>query len=61
MDLWDMVDKRNQRRPLVCPILCRGNAYPFRRVFVNQRYVVLRLERSMSVELKPKITEYYQF
>ncbi|XP_046432043.1 C-mannosyltransferase dpy-19 isoform X1 [Neodiprion virginianus] len=60
-DLWDMVDKRNQRRPSVCPILCRGNSYPFRRVFVNGRYIVLRLERSMSVELKPKITEHYQF
>ncbi|XP_012263120.2 probable C-mannosyltransferase DPY19L1 isoform X2 [Athalia rosae] len=60
-DLWDLVDERNSRRPPVCPILCRGNPYPFRRVFVNRRYVVLQLGPSMSIELNPKIIEYHQF
>ncbi|XP_015111012.1 probable C-mannosyltransferase DPY19L1 isoform X1 [Diachasma alloeum] len=57
VDLWDISDngraKRLGKRPL-CPILYSGNAHPFRRVFANNHYVVLRLDYSTYVELKPK-------
>ncbi|XP_029038463.2 probable C-mannosyltransferase DPY19L1 isoform X1 [Osmia bicornis bicornis] len=57
IDLWDMVDngtaKSAGKLPL-CPLLFRGNAYPFKRAFVNNRYVVLQLDYSYYVEVKPK-------
>ncbi|XP_012139747.1 protein C-mannosyl-transferase DPY19L1 isoform X3 [Megachile rotundata] len=57
IDLWDLVDngtaKAAGKLPL-CPLLFRGNAYPFKRAFVNNRYVVLQLDYSHYVELKPK-------
>lgn len=63
VDLWDLTDnergKRAGRRPL-CPILFRGNAHPFRRVFVNRKYVVLRLDYSTYVELKPSAPVLFQ-
>lgn len=56
VDLWDVNDggqsKRLGKRPL-CPILYGGNCHPFKRVFANNRYVVLRLDYSTYVELKP--------
>lgn len=63
IDLWDLVDngtaKAAGKQPL-CPILYRGNAYPFKRAFVNNRYVVLQLDYSYYVELKPKSSLNYQ-
>lgn len=63
IDLWDLVDngtaKAAGKQPL-CPILYRGNAYPFKRAFVNNRYVVLQLDYSYYVELKPKTSLNYK-
>lgn len=56
VDLWDLADggrtKKLGKRPL-CPLLYSGNSHPFRRVFANNHYVVLRLDYSTYVELKP--------
>lgn len=56
IDLWDVADggraKRLGKRPL-CPILYGGNCHPFRRVFSNNHYVVLSLDYSTYIELKP--------
>ncbi|XP_076241692.1 protein C-mannosyl-transferase DPY19L1 isoform X3 [Calliopsis andreniformis] len=57
LDLWDMMDNGTAKaagKPPLCPVLYRGNAYPFKRAFVNNRYVVLQLDYSHYVELKPK-------
>ncbi|CAL7933336.1 unnamed protein product [Xylocopa violacea] len=63
LDLWDLVDngtaKAAGKQP-VCPTLFQGNAYPFKRAFVNNRYVVLQLDYSYYVELKPKTSLHYQ-
>lgn len=63
IDLWDLVDngvaKAAGKQP-VCPMLFRGNAYPFKRSFVNNRYVVLQLDYSYCVELKPNNSLNYQ-
>ncbi|CAD1480605.1 unnamed protein product, partial [Heterotrigona itama] len=62
IDLWDLIDngtaKAAGKQPL-CPILFQGNAYPFKRAFVNNRYVVLQLDYSYYVELKPKTSLNY--
>lgn len=59
LELWDLTDngvsKKAGRQPL-CPILFRGNAKPFTRVFVNQRYVLLRLDQVTLVKVKPQKT-----
>ncbi|KMQ96976.1 protein dumpy-19 [Lasius niger] len=66
IDLWDAADngtaKAANKSPL-CPLLFKGNAYPFRRAFVNNNYVVLQLDYSYYVEFKPKISIplHYQF
>ncbi|XP_057320635.1 C-mannosyltransferase dpy-19 [Microplitis mediator] len=56
IDLWDVMDngraKSLGKRPL-CPILSEGNSHPFKRVFANDQYVVLRLDYSTYVEFKP--------
>ncbi|KZC05765.1 Protein dpy-19 like protein 1 [Dufourea novaeangliae] len=59
IDLWDMIDYGTAKaigKPPLCPVLFRGNAYPFKRAFVNSRYVVLQLDYSQYVELKPQTT-----
>nr|XP_012218263.1 PREDICTED: C-mannosyltransferase dpy-19 isoform X1 [Linepithema humile] len=66
IDLWDMVDNGTAKatnKPPLCPLLFRGNAYPFRRAFVNSNYVVLQLDYSHYVEFKPKTSTplHYQF
>lgn len=66
IDLWDMTDKgaaKKANKPPLCPLLFKGNAYPFRRAFVNSNYVVLQLDYSHYVEFKPKtsIPLHYQF
>lgn len=66
IDLWDMVDNgtaKAMNKPPLCPLLFRGNAYPFRRAFVNSNYVVLQLDYSHYVEFKPKTSTplHYQF
>ncbi|XP_054004202.1 C-mannosyltransferase dpy-19 [Hylaeus anthracinus] len=61
IDLWDVVDNGTAKaagKPPLCPILFRENCYPFKRAFVNGRYVVLQLNYSHYVELKPKIPAY---
>lgn len=66
IDLWDDADngtsKAANKLPL-CPILFQGNAYPFKRAFVNSNYVVLQLDYSHYVEFKPKTSMplHYQF
>ncbi|XP_020284108.1 C-mannosyltransferase dpy-19 isoform X2 [Pseudomyrmex gracilis] len=58
IDLWDVVDggaAKTANKPPLCPILLRENAYPFRRVFANNNYVVLQLDYTHHVELKPQI------
>lgn len=57
VDLWDVTDGGRAKRlgkPPLCPTLYGGNAYPFRRVFANNHYVVLALDYSTFIELKPK-------
>lgn len=57
LELWDMMDNgkaKNEHELPVCPILFRGNAHPFRRVFENRSYVVLQLNFTKYVEYKPK-------
>ncbi|XP_076639114.1 protein C-mannosyl-transferase DPY19L1 isoform X1 [Colletes latitarsis] len=59
VDLWDVVDNGTAKaagKPPLCPVLFQGNAYPFKRAFVNNRYVVLQLNYSYYVEMKPKIS-----
>lgn len=57
INLWDILDNGSAmadgKLPL-CPLLFRGNAYLFKRVFVNNRYVVLQLDYFHYVELKPE-------
>ncbi|XP_033336493.2 C-mannosyltransferase dpy-19 [Megalopta genalis] len=63
IDLWDMIDSGTAKaagKPPLCPTLFQGNAYPFKRAFVNNRYVVLQLDYSQYVELKPKNSLHYQ-
>ncbi|CAK9801429.1 C-mannosyltransferase dpy-19 [Anthophora plagiata] len=63
IDLWDLVDNGTAKaagKLSLCPVLFRGNAYPFKRAFVNSRYVVLQLDYSHYVELKPKTSLHYQ-
>ena len=45
---------KNEGKMPVCPLLYRGNAHPFRRVFENRAYVVLQLNYTKYVEYKPK-------
>ncbi|EFN81712.1 Protein dpy-19 [Harpegnathos saltator] len=57
IDLWDVTDNGTSRaanKPPLCPLLFQGNAYPFKRAFVNSNYVVLQLDYSHYVEFKPK-------
>ncbi|XP_011696089.1 PREDICTED: probable C-mannosyltransferase DPY19L1 isoform X1 [Wasmannia auropunctata] len=66
IDLWDMTDNgaaKAANKPPLCPLLFKGNAYPFRRAFVNNNYVVLQLDYSHYVEFKPKTSKplHYQF
>ena len=66
IDLWDATDNGTAKaagKPPLCPLLFRGNAYPFKRAFVNNRFVVLQLDYSHYVELKPKTSEplHYQY
>ncbi|XP_076656106.1 C-mannosyltransferase dpy-19 [Halictus rubicundus] len=63
IDLWDMVDNGTAKaigKPPLCPTLYQGNSYPFKRAFVNHRYVVLQLDYSQYVVLKPKNPLNYQ-
>ncbi|KAL6438695.1 hypothetical protein ACFW04_004595 [Cataglyphis niger] len=57
IDLWDVVDngtaKAANKMPL-CPLLFKGNAHPFKRAYVNNDYVVLQLDYSHYIEVKPK-------
>ncbi|KYM99528.1 Protein dumpy-19 [Cyphomyrmex costatus] len=66
IDLWDMTDNgaaKEANKPPLCPLLFRGNAYPFKRVFFNNNFVVLQLDYSHYVEFKPKtsVPLHYQF
>ncbi|XP_012530605.1 probable C-mannosyltransferase DPY19L1 isoform X2 [Monomorium pharaonis] len=66
IDLWDVTDNGTAKaanKPPLCPLLFKGNAYPFRRAFVNSNYVVLQLDYSHYVEFKPKtsVPLHYQF
>jgi len=57
IDLWDVTDNGTAKaanKPALCPLLFRGDANPFRRAFINNNYVVLQLDYSHYVELKPK-------
>ncbi|KAL7299964.1 hypothetical protein TKK_0007280 [Trichogramma kaykai] len=57
IELWDLMDRgasRGAGKLPVCPILYRGNAHPFRRVFENRSYVVLQLNYTKYLEYKPK-------
>ncbi|XP_043482068.1 probable C-mannosyltransferase DPY19L1 [Leptopilina heterotoma] len=60
MDLLDNGKNKKSGKPPVCPILYRGYNHLFRKVFSNQNYVVLSLEYSKYVEIKPKKTITYQ-
>ncbi|XP_043678463.1 probable C-mannosyltransferase DPY19L1 [Vespula pensylvanica] len=64
IDLWDMVDsgkaKTKGKLPL-CPLLFEGNAYPFRRAFMNNHYVVLQLVYSHYFEYNPKTSMPLQY
>ncbi|XP_015597631.1 probable C-mannosyltransferase DPY19L1 isoform X2 [Cephus cinctus] len=63
VDLWDVNDNGRQKqagKSSICPILFRGSAHPFRRVFVNRSFAVLRLDYSKYVELKPRVIKYYK-
>lgn len=61
LELWDMMDNgkaKSENELPVCPILFRGNAHPFRRVFENRSYVVLQLNFTKYIEYKPKTISY---
>lgn len=63
IDLWDVLDNGTAKaagKPPLCPLLFQGNAYPFKRAFVNKRFVVLQLDYSYYVELKPKTALHFQ-
>ena len=61
LELWDLVDMGKAQKEgqiPVCPMLYRGNAHPFRRVFENRGYVVLELNYTKFVNFKPKSVVY---
>lgn len=63
VDLMDLLDNGKDKKlgkPPICPILYRGYNHLFRKVFSNQNYVVLSLEYSKYVEIRPKKTITYQ-
>ncbi|XP_014214116.1 probable C-mannosyltransferase DPY19L1 isoform X2 [Copidosoma floridanum] len=63
LELWDFVDRgkaKNEGQVPVCPTLFHGNAHPFHRVFENRSYVVLQLNYTKFIELKPKTIMYSQ-
>ncbi|XP_011500328.1 PREDICTED: probable C-mannosyltransferase DPY19L1 [Ceratosolen solmsi marchali] len=56
LDLWDLDDEGNakkEKKVPVCPILFRGNAHPFHRVYENRSYAVLQLNYTKYIEYIP--------
>ncbi|KAI4490823.1 hypothetical protein M0804_003767 [Polistes exclamans] len=64
VDLWDVVDNgmaKASGKPPLCPLLLEGNAYPFKRAFMNNHYVVLQLVYSHYLEYNPKTSTPLQY
>jgi len=53
--LWSVEDPMNMNNQSLCRTLFIGDPAPFKRVFVNQRFVVVKL-MSKSIEYTPVAT-----
>ncbi|KAG8229991.1 hypothetical protein J437_LFUL012267 [Ladona fulva] len=61
-DLWDVEDPDSKDRPAVCPLLFQNlnDPFPFRRVFINDKYVVLQISKSPPKNMDLKASRYVE-